>query len=331
MALTFFAPGLNLMCQILKSYDIDAEAMLHKAGIDPSILNDFNARVFIAQRNKFLQLAAKAIPNPNFALEAGQYWHPSQLGTLGYAWMTSSTLRTAFERIARYARIVLGTANITVDESSESLSLYFDFANDDFAPAFRIDGTLAVVLAMVRCNAGQEFNPQSVSFRHATPENVADFDALFQCAVTFNADTDSLTISIDDADKPRACSNTQLVQIHDQLLIEYVAKLDKGNIVEKVKLAIINNLGSGYISDSSVAESLFMSERTLQRRLQDNNTTFKILVNEIRQDMADKYLQDSSLSLTEIAFMLGFSEMSAFSRAFKRWSGRSPSDYRVAH
>jgi len=245
--------------------------------------------------------------------------------------MTSSTLRSAFERLARYARIVIGTANVSVEEYSDGLSLNFDFASDDFAPAFRIDATLAVVLAMIQCNAGHGFHPQSVSFMHSTPENSTDFDTLFQCPVTFNADTNSLSISLEDADKPRACSNTQLVQIHDQLLIEYVAKLDKDNIVERVKLAIINQLGSGYISDSVVAESLLMSERTLQRRLQENKTTFKLLVNEIRQGLADKYLQDSSLSLTEIAFMLGFSEMSSFSRAFKRWSGQSPSGYRVAH
>ena len=331
MALTFFAPGLNLMCQILKSYDIDADAILHEAGINPAVLSDFNARVFIAQRTKFHQLAFEAIPNPNFALEAGQYWHPTQLGALGYAWMTSSTLRSAFDRLARYARIVIGTANLTIEESKEGLSLNIDFANESYVPRFRIDGSLAVILAMIRCNAGQDFNPQSISFRHDAPENSADFEALFQCPVIFGSEIDGLTISIEDADKPRASSNTQLAQLHDQLLIEYVAKLDKGNVVEKVKLAVINQLGSGYISDAIIAETLFMSERTLQRRLQENKTTFKILVNKVRLDLADKYLRDSSLSLTEIAYMLGFSEMSAFSRAFKRWSGQSPSDYRVAH
>ncbi|RKZ80269.1 MAG: AraC family transcriptional regulator, partial [Gammaproteobacteria bacterium] len=85
----------------------------------------------------------------------------------------------------------------------------------------------------------------------------------------------------------------------------------------------------GNFSDSTIAASLFMSQRTLQRRLEENNTSFKQLVNEVRQDLADTYLNDSSLTLTEISFMLGFSEMSAFSRAFKRWSGKSPTDYRV--
>ena len=170
---------------------------------------------------------------------------------------------------------------------------------------------------------------QSVS-SHAEPENTSDFYALFQCPVIFDADIDSLTISLEDADKPRACSNKQLSQLHDQLLVEYVAKLDKNNIVERVKLAIINELGTGNFSDSTIAESLLMSQRTLQRRLEENNTTFKQLVNEVRLDLADTYLNDSSLSLTEISFMLGFSEMSAFSRAFKRWSGQSPGTFRVA-
>lgn len=155
---------------------------------------------------------------------------------------------------------------------------------------------------------------------------MCEFYALFQCPVTFNANVDSLTISLDEADKPRSCSNKQLAQLHDQLLIEYVAKLDKNNFLERVKSAIINELGSGQFSDSTIAQTLLMSQPTLQRRLEENNTLFKILVNEVRQDLADTYLNDSSLSLTEISYMLGFSEISAFSRAFKRWSGQSPSN-----
>jgi AraC-like DNA-binding protein len=330
MSLTFFAAALNLSIELAENYDLDVNAILIEVGIDPSIISENNARIPADQAFEFFQRISDKISKPNVALEAGKFWHPTQMGALGYAWMTSSTLRSAFERLVRYARSVLGFVNITIEESETDLSLIFDFHNESYAPAFRLDGNRSIILAMIQHNAGSDFHPQSVSFSHPEPEDTSAFYALFQCPVIFNADVDSLTISLEDADKPRACSNKQLAQLHDQLLIEYVAKLDKNNIVERVKLAIINELGTGHFSDKTIAESLLISQRTLQRRLEEHNTTFKILVNEVRQDLADTYLNDSSLSLTEISFMLGFSEMSSFSRAFKRWSGQSPSHYRIA-
>ena len=116
--------------------------------------------------------------------------------------------------------------------------------------------------------------------------------------------------------------------MHDQLLIEYIAKLDNDNIIERTKVSIIDKMPSGNISDAIVARSLQMSERTLQRRLREFGTTFKSILNEVRRDLTNSYIRDSKLSLTEISFMLGFAEISTFSRAYKRWTGQSPSAYR---
>jgi len=328
MSLTFFAPSLDLGVRLARGHNVDPLPLLVKAGIDSAVISDFNARIANENVHAFYRLLADEIPSPNFGLDAGKYWHPSQMGALGYAWMTSSTLRSAFERLVRFSRTVLGTVNVVIEESATSLSLIFDFSNEAFAPAFRLTGNRAIILAMIQCNAGPDFHPEAISFTHEPPKNKRDFDDLFHCPLTFNAEVDSLTISLEEADKPCSCSNKQLAQLHDQVLIKYVTKLDKNNIVEKVKLAITDALSEGKCSDSVIASRLYMSQRTIQRCLKENNTTFKKLINEVRQELADTYLSDSSLTLTEISFMLGFSETSAFSRAFKRWEGRSPSDYR---
>ena len=330
MSSSFYAPTLNLFIKLANFYHIDPLPLLLEAEIDPALSHDFNARIPSQKVYDFHQKLILIIDDDNFGLKAGQCWHPTQLGALGYAWMTSSTLRSAFNRLVRFAQAVLGSVSVSVEESDQGISLLFDFSQEPFAPASRLDANRSIILAMIQCNAGQDFHPLSVSFSHAKPENVTDFEMLFQCPVHFNADIDSITISHEEADKPRSCSNTQLAQLHDQLLIDYLAKLDKNNIVERVKIAIINELGTGSLSDKSVAKTMNLSSRTLQRRLEEKNTSFKSLVNEIRQDLADTYLHDSSLSLTEISFMLGFSEMSAFSRAYKRWTNSSPSAFRDA-
>ena len=111
-------------------------------------------------------------------------------------------------------------------------------------------------------------------------------------------------------------------------MIEYLAKLDENDIVQRVKASIIELLPDGKMSDTRVAETLYMSNRTLQRKLEEQGTTFYNILTEIRKEMALKYLKDSQLTLTELSFQLGFSEMSSFSRAFKNWTGQSPREYR---
>jgi len=327
----FFAPALDLMIKVAKSYDLDAEALMREFRIDPALVNDSNARLSLKRVEAFYKKVAELIPDQNFGLKAGKYWHPSQMGALGYAWMTSGTLRDAFKRLVRFGKVVNEASRMELRESSKKVSLVFDFSGKVAESAFRSDAPMAILLAMARSNAGEGFHPQSVTFAHPEPKDTGPFYSLFQCPITFGAKTNSFTISTAEADKPRSCSNAQLALLHDQLLIEYAATLGDDDIVERTKAAIIAKLASGNISDEAVAETFPLTERTLQRRLREYGTTFKTLMSEVRMDLADRYILDNRLSLSEISFMLGFSEMSSFSRAFKRWTGQSPSDYRQSN
>ena len=128
--------------------------------------------------------------------------------------------------------------------------------------------------------------------------------------------------------KQLTSSNPQLAQINDQVMLNYLADLDKEDIVQQVKVAIIDQLPSGNVTDETISKAVFTSQRSLQRRLSEKGTTFKTILTEVRKDLALKYIHDRKLTLTEISFMLGFSEMSSFSRAFKRWTGESPKEFR---
>lgn len=242
--------------------------------------------------------------------------------------MTSSTLRSAFERLVRFIKVINDYPTIELKETSKSLSLMISVPNMAEVAVFRIDGAMAMLPAMVQSNAGDAFHPQSLKITHPEPEDAGPFYSLFQCPIDFSAGSNTFTISIADADAPRSCSNAQLALLHDQLLIKYLADLEKDNVVERTKASIIDNLPSGNISDAIVAQSLQMSERTLQRWLHEFGTTFKSILNEVREDLASSYIRDSKLTLTEVSYMLGFAEMSTFSRAFKRWTGQSPSAFR---
>jgi AraC-like DNA-binding protein len=138
-----------------------------------------------------------------------------------------------------------------------------------------------------------------------------------------------MAFSLIDIDKPLIGANPQFPRLNDQMMIEYLAKLDKDNIIDRVRAVIIDILPSGRVDDERVAEHLSMSVRNLQRRLKARETTFRQLLEGIRKDLALTYVLDADIELVEVAFFLGFSDQSAFSRAFKRWTGRTPSDFRM--
>ncbi|WP_456445645.1 AraC family transcriptional regulator [Thiolapillus sp.] len=327
MPLSFYSPALDLMVAIVRSYEIDPVPLLQDLAIDPRKIADINARFRLSQVLGMFQRMEEIIPESSFGLKATEYWHPSHMGPLGYAWMTSDNLRAAFNRLQRFSKIVSEGVMLTLVEDNDSIALEFHFLTDT-ALTSRSDVAMAMLLAMVRCTGGPKLHPVSVAFSHPPPKDAAPYYTRFQCPLEFSASSTFFQLSKDEADKPRSSSHAQLSLLHDQLMREYLGNLDKDNIVERVKAAIVSELPSGHISDAVIARELFMTERTLQRRLQREGTTFKRLLTEIRQELAEQYMQDSRLTLQEISFLLGFAELSSFSRAFKRWKGMSPKYFR---
>ncbi|MEJ2177032.1 MAG: helix-turn-helix transcriptional regulator, partial [Gammaproteobacteria bacterium] len=123
-------------------------------------------------------------------------------------------------------------------------------------------------------------------------------------------------------------ANPLMSQLNDNEMIKYLAKLNADDIIQRTKAEIIKHLPDGRASDNIIADSLHMSSRTLQRKLNENGTTFKKLLTDVRKELAMKYIQNRQITLTELSLQLGFSEVSAFSRAFKQWTGNAPRYYR---
>jgi AraC-like DNA-binding protein len=148
--------------------------------------------------------------------------------------------------------------------------------------------------------------------------------------VRFGAERNTLLLSAETVDRPLVGGNPQLAQLHDQVIVQYLARLDRNDIVQRTRAAILDGLQSGRLSDEQVAGALHLSVRSLQRRLEEGGTNFRRLVDDTRRDVAQAYIRDRNVSLGEIAFLLGFSDASAFSRAYRRWTGKSPTDARAA-
>ena len=315
---------------LLEFYGIDPEPLFREMSMNPELMKRPGGRYRLDSIDNLWRKACKIIDDPCFGLKAAELWHPSNFGALGYSMLASNTLRTALERVERYHRFLSDELFIKLNETEEGLTYTLIFNQEKRNIPERNDAILAVTMSMCRMNYIEDLAPVSVTLTHPKPSCSARFYEYFRSPVVFEAPANSLTLPIEAVDKNLPGSNPQLAELNDQVMIEYLTQLDQGHIIQKVKAVIIDQLPSGNVTDESVARELYMSSRKLQRQLRSDDTTFTTLLNEIRQDLAQRYLREQDISLTEIAFLLGFSESSAFSRAFKRWMGVSPSEYRKA-
>jgi len=179
--------------------------------------------------------------------------------------------------------------------------------------------------ALCRLNYGEALNPDRVTLTRPAPEDPGPWFSTFRCPVIFASDANRLVLSMTKATKPLPGADPEMVAMHDQVIQRYLASLDRGDVLTRARVEITEQLPSGGVSEESVAHALNMTKRTLHRKLREQGETFRSLLTSVRRDLVAGFLRDPGLNLTEVAFLLGFSDASAFSRAFKRWFGRPPS------
>jgi AraC-like DNA-binding protein len=327
-----FAPVLSYLWESAKDYGLDPAELFKEAGVDPRLRLDINARVSADQYDRLILAEKQKSHDDAFVFHLVEHIHPSYLGPMGYAWMTSASLRQAFQRMSRYARMLADEAFLRLEDHDDGLHILVLSQEEDFRdPDLREQLRLANAVKLCRMNCGDSFKPTRIHFKQAEPHQPAAYYSYFRCELLFNSESSVLVIDADIADQQLPGANAQLETLLEQQLIDYVARLDKQDTAGRTKSVIFNLLPSGRVSIEEIAAKLGMSVRTLRRRLKDSGTSFKDLLAETRRELGERYIKDSSMSLTEVAFMLGFSDSSSFSRAYRKWTGQSPSNYRSSH
>jgi len=327
--MAIFAPALSYVWQSAKDFGLNPEELFREAGIDPALRLDLKARVTDQQMDALFCIEKQKAHDSAFVFKLAEHLHPSYLGAIGYAWLSSSTLRNAFQRLVNYSKLIADELTIQIEDHDGELHVVFQSAaTGSHDPALRERVRLTGAVRLCRMNCGNTFNPLRVIFQQAAPSNQDSFEAYFRSALQFDSESTVLVIDAALADAPLSGSNAQLVHMHDQMIIDYLARLDKLDIVGRTKALIFELLPSGHVSIEEAAGRLNMSARSLSRKLKQAGVSFKELLAETRKELGKRYIQDSNLTLTEISFLLGFAEMSSFSRAFRTWTGQSPSDHR---
>ena len=313
----------------LERRGLDAEALFAEQGIERSVLLDPAARVPTAKWDGIARRVLERYGRTCAGLDAAQCWHPSNLGVLGYAWLSSSTLRTALQRYERYGRIVGQSIGWQLENTEKGLRAVLHHKRDDLRlRTLTTDFAMSLVVSMCRFNFGPSLVPVALTLERAEPDCAPDYVRFYGCHPAFGAGVDSFTLRFSDADRLLPSSNRELAATHDRILYEQLARLHKEDVVARARAPIVEQLAAGEASEERVAAALHLSPRTLQRRLAELDTGFATLLDDTRRDLAERYLADRTKSITEISFLLGFSQQSSFARACRRWTGRSPSQLR---
>jgi AraC-like DNA-binding protein len=331
---TALASMIPMYQRLLEMHGLDAAGLARQAGADLTRVLAPTDRFQVDKADAILQLAIPLIQDPAFGLQVARCWHPSNLGVLGYAWLSSSTLRTGLRRLERYHRLV-GERGVTeIEEVPQGIKVRFWANRGDPAEvpvaAVAVDMAMALLLDMCRMNAGAALRPIAASLRRKTPASTDPYTRFFGCPVQFGAAENVFLLSKEDTDSLLPSSNKQLASVFDKMLSEALAQSDRSDVVARCRAAVLEYLTSGEASEEDTAKQLHMSPRTLQRKLAEAKLTYQQLVDETRKDLALRYIDDAKRSIGDITFSLGFSQPSAFTRAFKRWTGFSPTDYRAS-
>lgn len=313
----------------LEEIGADADAALASAGLTRDALRDPNARLPATVAARLWAAAAECAGDPAFGLRASQFVRPTTFHALGFAVYASATLRDALDRLVRYSHVVTSSRELSLTIEGDVARLSIEGRPSGERPSYEaIDAVMSLIVRTCRSLIDRSFSLSLVEQRRATPADVSPYERFFRCPVRFSADADALTCSVEALNRPLPTANPELALHNDELVRRYLAEMQQGNVADRVRAVLAEGNGVS-ATPASVAAALGMSVRSLQRRLSELGVSYLSLVQVVRTDLARAYLLEDRYSVTEIAFRLGFDDASAFSRAFRRWTGVSPTEYRA--
>lgn len=313
----------------LDSLGLDSAALCREAGLDPQLLDDANARYPLSATTRLWQLAVAASGDPALGLNTSRHVAPTTFHALGMAVMASGSLREIFERIVRYHQVVSDALELELRDVGDSCELHFRLPPGGSLPAPEaIDAFAAIYVRTCRNRLGRSYAPLAVHLRRPPPADPQPWLEAFRAPVHFAAAEDVLCFARADLDRPLDDGNPELAAHNEAVLRKRLDALQPDTVGRRLRRALEQCLPNGEPSAEVLAHGLHLSLRSLQRHLSEEGSSYEQVLAETRHALAVQHLGEADCSISEVAYLLGFADSSSFSRAFKRWSGQSPSQYR---
>lgn len=326
------APLLWPMLLGLGSLGLDVPALVARVGLSMDALRDPDTRLRPEQGIELVRLAIDASGDENLGLHLAQLYEPGVFGVIDHLAHSARTLREAIELLCRYERIHQNGMRTELKVRGSRAYLSNIMLHPYPLPRQVSENSLANLLVIGHKLTGIDYAPLDVWFAHPAPADTRELERFFRCPLHWEAAHDAICIPAELLDAELRKPNPGVFNALEQHARELLAKLSvEGSFRDRVRERMCVELPRGSASLEGLAASLGTSARTLQRRLRDEGTSHGELLEELRRQLAEEYLQRSGLGTEDVAVMLGFSDSRAFRRAFKSWTGMSPMEFRTQH
>ena len=318
--------------QALQSYDLDPNQVFEEAGLNVKSLSDPEYRLSTADWIGFWRRCIEKTGDPLFLIRCTDYIQPTCFHAFGMALFASRTLRSFCQRYTHHNSFFTTSYSIRFDEAQEHPTLIYRLGEPLGASSedakLLLSGTCAWIIQMMRLMYNRKFSPVLITFMHSPDEFQEDYEKFFGCPIEYDAGYYSLSFNNDDLNTPLPTGNAEIAHQNDEVVLKFLSRIERANMPNRVRAALFELFPTGEFSKETIAKNLAVSVRTLHNRLAEEGVTYQEILDETRQKLAEQYLRQSQHTVGDVAFLLGFSDFSNFSRAFKRWTGQTPSDYR---
>ncbi len=314
--------------EILRSFGLDPAELLAELDLDLSLFADSDNVIPFKVRGRLLHLCVARTGCAHFGLLLGQHGNLSSLGLIGYLARQSEDVLAALTIITRFTHLHVRGASITIEHDQTTAFFGYSIYNTGIEGREQFeDGAAAICFNIMKQLCGPQWTPASVAFAHKKPPDAKPHQRFFRAPLSFDAEQSGVLF-------PSAYLRQRLTGTDTELrafLAKQVAVLEqqhRDDFVGKIRQALHYSLLSKRASATDIARIISVHPRSLQRRLAAHNTSFKQLRNEVSCEMARQLLEDTDREIGQIAFTLGYADASAFTRAFRRWTGLTPGNWR---
>lgn len=327
---TVLAAWTATVLRALRAHGVDGEALARQAGIDPDVFAVDGARIPLSHTTALWRLAVDATGDPCFGLEVARFVRPATFHALSLGIVSSKCFRDALDRVVRFAPVALTTTVVATGYSRDGRYEWtLRWAPGSDEPSYEsVEAIAACIVRAGRFLVGQTLSPVEVHLQRPCPPPTERMETFFGCPVRYGCDHYRMVFDAGIVNQPLSTGNGELARNADRVVAAYLDHIrSAGPVTEQVHQVVAALLAGGEPTSTAVARRLAMSNRTLQRRLHEEGTTFRDIVAHVRIGLAKRFIVIEGLATQQIAARLGFSDPAAFRRAFKRRTGMTPGEF----
>jgi AraC-like DNA-binding protein len=320
------------LLEYLENEGFDLSAILDRVGIPRSARHDPHMRLPQGRFEELWRAAVEVTGDPAIALRVSTMVKPSTLGIIGYLASASESPRNAFELVKGLTPLLWENFECDLESDDEVAFIRCRSGTTSSASRFTTEYSIGLTITMSRALGPARSGPLEARFSYSAPRYADEYERILRLPIRFDAGEDGVLFPVSQMTSSNPSADAALRQLLHQYAADQLARIPSHDrFSQRIRATLRSMLPLAHLSADSVAAQFSMSDRTLRRRLKEEGTSYQEVLDDVRAELARRYLGTDKRCIDEVAGLLGFSDSSAFSKAFRRWTGKTPAEFTRAH